>query len=74
MIPTSNRHTNVVQNNNPLLKDSVKTITQPITANPNPPKDTVASKPVAKLSLLIHFHASDPHYVVLVLNKVDPVF
>ena len=63
-----------VQNNNPVLKDSAKTITPPITTHTNPPKDTAGSKPVAKIISPYTFSASVPHYVVLVLNKVDPVF
>ncbi len=62
-----------VQNNNPVLKDSTKTITHPI-GNINQPKDTTAGKQVSKIVSPFTFLASVPHYVVLVLNKVDPVF
>ncbi len=63
-----------VQNNNPVLKDSTKTKTQPIAGNINPAKDTATGKPVTKINSPYTFSASVPHYVVLVLNKVDPVF
>jgi tetratricopeptide (TPR) repeat protein len=63
-----------VTNNNPVLKDSAKTITKPIAANNNPPKDTTAGKQVSKTVSPYTFSATVPHYVVLVLNKVDRVF
>jgi outer membrane protein assembly factor BamD (BamD/ComL family) len=62
-----------VTNNNPARKDSVKTITQPI-GNNNPLKDSAGNKPVTKVISPYTFSATVPHYVVLVLNKVDPVF
>ncbi len=68
---SANPVSNVVKTN-PLLRDSVKTITQPI-SNINQPKDTT-NKQVAKIISPYSFSAVDPHYVVLVLNKVDPVF
>ena len=61
----------VIINQPNLVKDTAKA--QPIVIN-NPPKplaDTVKTKPV---NTPYKFNANDPYYVVLVLNKVDPVF
>ncbi|MBI5856825.1 MAG: hypothetical protein HZB42_04165 [Sphingobacteriales bacterium] len=45
---------------------------QPVVTNPI--RDTSANKPVTPVSSPYKFSASDPHYVVVILNKVDPVF
>lgn len=55
--------------------DTVKT--QPVTTNTNPTipkKDTVISTPPVNINVPYKFNANEPYYVVLVLNKVDPVF
>jgi hypothetical protein len=57
-------------------KDSVAakpTVTQPVVQVPAK-IDTVASKPVQPPASSYAFNADTPHYVVLALNKVDPVF
>lgn len=48
----------------------VTVITPPVTT----PKDSVTVKPPVKNNTAFSFNANEPHYVVLVLNKVDPVF
>lgn len=63
-----------VQNTNPVLKDSTKTIAQPVAATNKPPADSLTKKPDQKINSPYTFSAGDQHYVVLVLNKVDPVF
>jgi len=64
--------TNIVTNKIP-AKDTTKTVTPPLTNN-NPLKDTTANKPPAKINSPFTFSENVPHYVVLLLNKVDPVF
>lgn len=65
-----------VANNTQQPKDSVKKttpVTPPLNAgNNNLPKDTLATKPVTASAYT--FNATEPHYVVLVLNKVDLVY
>jgi hypothetical protein len=51
-----------------------KPVDKPVTP-PNNRPDTVTNKPVPKTVASAYVHTPDaPHYVVLVLNKVDPVF
>ncbi len=65
---------NIVNTNKPPLKDTIKTITQPVTGNNKPPVDSTKNNNVVKVNSPYSFAATDPHYAVLVLNKVDPVF
>jgi hypothetical protein len=65
---TGKPQSNIVKNNLP-PRDSTKIITPPLAVN-NLPKDSATTKINSPYS----FSASVPHYVVLVLNKVDPVF
>lgn len=54
-----------------------KTVTNPVVTNTNPTRpvvDSAATRPVVKNNTMFTHAAGDPHYVVLVLNKVDPVF
>jgi hypothetical protein len=51
-------------------KDTSKV--QPITTGPKPVTDSLANKP--KIISPFSFNANEPYYVVLILNKVDPVF
>jgi predicted negative regulator of RcsB-dependent stress response len=60
-----------VSNNPP--RDTTTT-QPPIVTRPQPARDTVAVKPVVKTDSPFTFNAEEPHYVVLVMNKVDPVF
>ncbi len=60
--------------NNPAPKDTSTTKTQPVTTNNQPLKDTVTNKPVTRINSPFTFDLSQPHYVVLIMNKVDPVF
>lgn len=47
----------------------------PVVSRPNPaPNDSTTTQPVKKLNTAYTFLANTPHYVVLVLTKVDPVF
>lgn len=62
VIPKTNTDTTVRKTNPPV-------VTNPVT----PPKDTVAVKPVANNTPFTNAPA-EPHYVVLLLNKVDIVF
>jgi outer membrane protein assembly factor BamD (BamD/ComL family) len=54
-------------------KDSVVK-TQPTVITPKPKTDTIAANPPPKVNSPYSFNAGSPHYVVLILNKVDPVF
>jgi len=48
---------------------------QPVTIiTPKPKTDTLTSKPSVIINAPYSFNANEPYYVVLVLNKVDPVF
>ena len=51
-------------------------VTPPANTNNQPVKtDTVAAKPIAKpIASAYSFKPDQPHYVVFILNKVDPVF
>ena len=69
---TGKPQSNIVKNNLP-PRDNTKIITPPLAVN-NLPKDSTTNKPAAKINSPYSFSASVPHYVVLVLNKVDPVF
>jgi uncharacterized membrane protein len=70
----TNKPTYYVKNTNPPLTDSSKTKNQPVTTNINQPKDSTGNKPATKINSPYTFVAGDPHYAVLVFNKVDPVF
>jgi hypothetical protein len=60
----------IVKNDSVVAKPAV---TQPVVQGP-PKIDTVVSKPVQQPANSYAFNAETPHYVVLALNKVDPVF
>lgn len=45
-----------------------------VITNPAPVKDTTTAKPPVVNNSAYAYNASSPHYVVLMLNKVDPVF
>lgn len=59
----------------PTIKDSIKMPGAPLVIS-QPRIDTVARQPVkqAPVEQAYHFDAEAPHYVVLVLTKVDPIF
>ncbi len=46
----------------------------PPVVNNNPPRDTVSVIPPPKINSPYTYSPDQPHYVVLILNKVDPVF
>jgi hypothetical protein len=82
---TSTRYREIItpnmQNNLPtvtqLPKDSVKSVGRPLAPPPVvtiPRTDTLFTKPVTGPSNAYAFEAEKPHYVVLILNKVDPIF
>ena len=50
------------------------TRTQPVVNNNTQPKDTAAVKQPPKINSPYSYAADQPHYVMLILNKVDPVF
>ncbi len=60
------------------VTDSVATV--PVSKSPvavinKPAVDTINKQPVKETPVLsYHFEAEAPHYVVIVLNKVDPIF
>lgn len=54
-------------------KDTVTTV-QPVVIQPKPVLDTTTKQPVVTSGLQFTYNANAPHYVVLILNKVDPVF
>ncbi|HWR33831.1 MAG TPA: hypothetical protein VN451_09900, partial [Chitinophagaceae bacterium] len=58
----------------PLHPKTDSTGTKPVTTNIVPVKDSSANKPVNQIKTDYKFSASEPHYVAVVLNKVDPVF
>jgi outer membrane protein assembly factor BamD (BamD/ComL family) len=64
----------VVINNPPPKPDSVKTTVPPVVTNPKPAGDSVIINPPLAVNAPYKFNAAEPQYVVLVLNKVDPVF
>lgn len=45
-----------------------------VTNPPKPAADTLANKPPVVNNTPYTYNANEPHYVVVVLNKVDPVF
>ncbi|MBK6827901.1 MAG: hypothetical protein IPG86_14040 [Chitinophagaceae bacterium] len=53
-----------------VTKPPVAVITPPVTT----PKDSAATKPPVKNTTAFTYNPNEAHYVVLVLNKVDPVF
>jgi tetratricopeptide (TPR) repeat protein len=57
----------------PSKPDTVKT-NPPVVTNPKPVGDTVKTKPPVVLNAPYKFNAAEPQYVVLLLNKVDPVY
>jgi hypothetical protein len=66
----------VVMTQQPPKPDSLKT-TPPVVTNPKPPvvTDTIATKPPVVIpNSPYRFNPAEAQYVVLVLNKVDPVF
>jgi tetratricopeptide (TPR) repeat protein len=79
---TTRYRANSINNNPPVTapqiarKDTVvakPVVTQPIVQVPLK-IDTVVNKPVQPPATSYAFNAETPHYVVLALNKVDPVF
>jgi len=62
------------------VRDTVRTITNPVVNNNNPIRPVIDSSGVRPVTPSITNNtafthaANDPHYVVLILNKVDPVF
>ena len=50
--------------------------TQPPVANNNniPQKDTTVTKPLPPVATAFTYSPNDAHYVMLILNKIDPVF
>jgi outer membrane protein assembly factor BamD (BamD/ComL family) len=65
---------------NPVSKPAVDTTTKkpvspPVNKPVNPPaKDTTTTKPVIPVRTSFVYSANESQYVVLILNKVDPVF
>jgi outer membrane protein assembly factor BamD (BamD/ComL family) len=80
---TTTRYRPEAVNNNPpvtapqiIRRDSAVAkppVTQPVVQVP-PKIDTVVRKPIQPPATSYAFEAETPHYVVLALNKVDPVF
>ncbi len=62
----------VVVNKEP-KKDSTANI-PPLVTSPKPKTDTTTVTPPAKINSPYTWSANSPHFVVLLLNKVDPVF
>ena len=63
-----------VVNTNP-VKDTTTTKPLPPVVNNNPPaKDSVITKPLPPVATQFTYAPNDAHYVMLVLNKVDPVY
>ncbi len=55
-------------------KPDTTTIVPPIAVTTIPPKDTTTKKAVENITSSYVHSPAEPHYVVLLLNKVDPVF
>lgn len=53
-------------------KPPVNVVTNPV--NPPPAKDSLTTKPPVVNNTSFTYNANEPHYVVILLNKVDPVF
>ncbi|HMU47101.1 MAG TPA: hypothetical protein PKC72_12085 [Chitinophagaceae bacterium] len=67
--------TQIVNNPTPPKDSTVKSQTNPVTNNTNlPPKDTTTTKPANNPVSAFTHNPNTSHFVVLVLNKVDPVF
>jgi hypothetical protein len=47
---------------------------QPVVTVPKPPTDTVVTRQVQPPPTAYAFNADIPHYVIIILNKVDPIF
>jgi hypothetical protein len=58
---------------NPLIKDTL-TNKRPAITKINPPVDTLTRQPPKNINSPYVFNEAAQHYVVLILNKVDPVF
>jgi len=58
--------------NKPVVRDTVTV--RPIVNNPPPRKDTVTTVTAPKINSPFKHNPAAAHYVVLILNKVDPVF
>ncbi|MDZ4796079.1 MAG: hypothetical protein SGI83_17495 [Bacteroidota bacterium] len=71
---TTTRKTPVIVTVTGPKTDSVKVQPPVVTKPPKPVTDTVAVKPPVTVATSYKFNANEPYYVVLVLNKVDPVF
>lgn len=69
---TTTQPTNPVVTAPPPPRDTTRTA--PVTTNQPPPKDTTGTKTPAKVATPYAYTANTGHYVVLVMNKVDPVF
>jgi outer membrane protein assembly factor BamD (BamD/ComL family) len=62
---------------NPPVRDTVsivKTTPPPVTNNNLPQKDTTVTKPLPPVATAFTYSPDAAHYVVLILNKIDPVF
>ena len=74
---TISKPVNPIINTNP-VKDTTSTAKvpppPPVTNNKPQPKDTTSTKPLPPVITQFTFSANDAHYVMLILNKVDPVF
>lgn len=69
-----NNDQNPVNKNNPIINDTANKV-QPVVKAPSPAVDTLADKqPAINNNLPYTFTPQAEHYVVLILNKVDPVF
>ncbi|MBK5270475.1 MAG: hypothetical protein JJE22_05610 [Bacteroidia bacterium] len=69
-----NSDQNIIVNKNPTLNDTIAKV-QPVIKAPTPVTDTVTNKqPLPNTNLPYTFTPENEHYVVLILNKVDPVF
>ncbi|MEO7394518.1 MAG: hypothetical protein ABIU11_06200 [Chitinophagaceae bacterium] len=63
-----------VVNTNPVTDTITTKPLSPVITNNPPIKDTIITKTISPTAMQFTYIASDPHYVMLILNKVDPVF
>lgn len=55
-------------------KKPLPPVVPPVVVNNPQPKDSIITKPVVPVNTQFAYNPADAHYVMLVLNKVDPVF
>jgi hypothetical protein len=71
---TAREQVAVINNQQPAISNDSVTKRPPVVIKTNPVVDTTTNKPVQPSAVNYTFTPETAHYVVVVLNKVDPVF